>query len=123
MKMSTRRQIRKWTGLMLAMCILGLILPVGVLADEPFYGVYTGGVVDNSHDADHEPLGDLVFPDSYILQGNENNFAALNLVFPDEEGGGNVSIKAGDIKTETDCVDERKLYNICVQSKLSRRKA
>lgn len=111
MKQTTKHTIRRWTGLMLAMCILGLMLPVGALADEPFYGVYTGGIEDNSHDADHEPLGDLVFPDSYILQGNENNFAALNLVFPDEEGGGNVSIKAGDIKTETDCVDEFHSYN------------
>ena len=106
MKQTTRHTIRRWTGLMLAMCILGLMLPAGALADEPFYGVYTGGVVDRSHDADHDPLGDLVYSEYSSLQGRGYNYGALFLEFPDEEGGGDVSIKAGSITAETDHMDE-----------------
>ena len=89
MKQTTRRNIRRWTGLMLAICIFGLMLPIGALADEPFYGVYTGGIEDNSHDADHEPLGDLVLPadfsdiqDDVYIYANENDiFRMLENIF------------------------------------------
>ena len=112
MKQTTKHTIRRWTGLMLAMCILGLMLPVGALADEPFYGVYTGGIEDNSHDADHEPLGDLVLPADFTdIKDDVYIYAALNLVYPDEEGGGKVSIKTGDVKTEINKVDKKEYYS------------
>ena len=34
MKQTTKHTIRRWTGLMLAMCILGLMLPVGALRQD-----------------------------------------------------------------------------------------
>ena len=112
MKQTTRRNIRRWTGLMLAICIFGLMLPIGALADEPFYGVYTGGIEDNSHDADHEPLGDLVLPADFSdIKDDVYIYAALNLVYPDEEGGGKVSIKTGDVKTEINKVDKKEYYS------------
>ena len=112
MKQKTRRNIRRWTGMMLAMCILGLMLPVGALADEPFYGVYTGGIEDNSHDADHEPLGNLVLPADFSdIKDDVYIYADLNLVYPDEEGGGKVSIKTGDVKTEINKVDKKEYYS------------
>ena len=102
MKMSTRRLIRKWTGLFLALCIFGCVLPVSTLADTTFQGIYTGGITDNSHDADHNPLGNLTLCDPIDPEDGNKEHAALILDFPEGYGGGEVTLKTGDLTADTE---------------------
>ena len=108
MKKKTRAYLRRWTGLFLAVCVF-VTMAVSALADEPaapaapeqFHGVYTGGQTYDEHSADNSPLGDLVLPAEFNLIDGQSYYPALYLEFPDEEGGGNVSVQAGDITTES----------------------
>ena len=108
MKKKTRAYLRRWTGLFLAVCVF-VTMAVPALADEPaapaapeqFHGVYTGGQTYDEHSADNSPLGDLVLPEDFELIDGKYSYGALELEFPDEEGGGDVSVQAGDITTES----------------------
>ncbi len=69
MKQKTRRNIRRWTGMMLALCIFAMMMPVAALAETPtsLTLTYTGGVEDNTYTGENA-LGDIVLADPVVLE-------------------------------------------------------
>ena len=98
MKQTTKHTIRRWTGLMLSICIFGLMLPTGVFAEQTngTAFTYTGNVEDSTYTGDNA-LGDLVLPDPIELEDGRTEYAALLLEFPDQLGGGKVTMETGDL--------------------------
>ena len=101
MKMRTKMTARKTISMILSFCILCSMVAAAA-ADEPdstnpYYQSFTGGETDNSHDAEHDPLGNLVLPEEFEEPEGYHDFGAIVLNFPDGQGGGTVSVKTGDL--------------------------
>ena len=112
MKQKTRNTIRKWTGLILSICIFGLMMPIGVFAEQTngTAFTYTGGVEDSTYTGDNA-LGDLVLPDPIELEDGKTEYAALVVDFPDQEGGGDVTMKTGNLTSNANPVNKTVGYD------------
>ena len=105
MKQTTKHTIRRWTGLMLSICIFGLMLPTGVFAEQTngTAFTYTGNVEDSTYTGDNA-LGDLVLPNPIELEDGKSEYAALVVEFPDQKGGGKVTMETGNLTSNADPV-------------------
>ena len=99
MKTTVRKTILKWTAWMLSASIFLMILPAGAFAadDEQVMIIYKDGETDDSHSAENDPIGSPVLKHPLELEDGRSDYGALVLLFPDGEGGADVTMKTGDL--------------------------
>ena len=95
MTFRTKKTLRKWTGLLLAACVLMTAMPLAVFAEEDGEEVphveivLNDGKAHNEYDGDHDPVGDV----SYV----DIDAPCAEATVPPENRGGSAKVKTGDV--------------------------